>query len=242
MKYIFSFCLTMSVILSSLVLLQPNKNVLIVCDGNSLTYGQGVEEKLYAYPVQLDSLLRLETGTYHVVNLGVNGQTTPEMYNDARSQVSSYYNRDSENILIAWEVRNHLVRDCPGIDEAMKAYRNYCMSMKKRGFSVYAVTMLPSWTRQYCNDTTYNAIEKLETDRQIVNKYIREHHTEFSSGLIDLAALESIGSKYSNLPENYTFTNRQPAGNMYYVDGTHLNERGYGLVAEYIRNRVVEDL
>lgn len=215
---------------------------MIICDGNSLTYGQGVDEKLYSYPVQLDSLLRSESGIYHIVNIGVNGQTTPEMYDDVARQVTGYYNRDAENILVAWEIRNHLVRDCPGTDEALNAYMKYCLSMKKKGFSVYAVTLLPSWTRHYCGDTTYNAIEKLESDRQIVNKFIREHYPEFSSGLLDLASLSVIGSKYANLPEHYTFTSQQPKGNRYFVDGTHLNARGYGIVAEYIRNKILEDL
>jgi hypothetical protein len=52
---------------------------LLICDGNSLTFGTGSSPAGYDYPTQLQALLTGGATSWKLVNNGVAGQTTPAM-------------------------------------------------------------------------------------------------------------------------------------------------------------------
>lgn len=223
---------------------QKKEKINIVCDGNSLTYGQGVVRES-SYPAQLQTLFNKDSAagvTAIVHNIGINGQTTPEMLFAMRQRLKETFDSKSDrNVLVVWEIRNHLVRHCTDRLSALDAYITYCYRAAEMGFEVYSVTLLPSWSGSYCGDSTNVGMHKLEEDRVFINRYISKNFRDFSYGLIDVTSLSTIGYKDANLPENYVFSSVKPGSTAYYLDGTHLNAEGNREVAEFVKEIIMRD-
>lgn len=221
---------------------QKREKINIVCEGNSLTYGQGVAREL-SYPSQLQTLFNKDSAlgviaTVH--NIGINGQTTPEMLFAMRQRLKETFDsRSDRNVLVVWEIRNHLVRHCTDRLSVLDAYMTYCHRAAEMGFEVYSVTLLPSWSGSYCGDSTSAAMRKLEEDRVFINRYISKNFRDFSYGLIDVTSLSTIGYNGANLPENYVFSSVKPASTAYYLDGTHLNAEGNKELAEFVKGIIM---
>ena len=223
---------------------QKKEKINIVCDGNSLTYGQGVAREL-SYPSQLQTLFNKDSATGVIAtvhNIGINGQTTTEMLFAMRERLKETFDsRSDRNVLVACEIRNHLVRHCTGRMAALDAYMTYCQRAAEMGFEVYSVTLLPSWSGSYCGDSTDAAMRKMEEDRVFVNRYISKNFKDFSNGLVDVTSLSTIGYKGANLPDNYVFSQIKPGPTAYYLDGTHLNAEGNKEVAELVKEIIMSE-
>ncbi len=214
------------------------KNYNIVCDGNSLTAGQGSP---VSYPRLLEHKLRGKI-KFKVTNIGVCGQTTLDMLYDEKLQLDSLFDPDSENILFVWEIRNHLIRKCPEIDSAKTAFVRYCRAAQNIGYKVYVLTLLPSYTSNYCNDTTEFGYKGLEQHRLLINNWLKVEYKTFANGIINIAEDSLIGQTNQNQKKNYQFShNHRPQKTKYYFDGTHLTIKGYNIIADYCKNKILEN-
>ncbi len=226
------------------LLAQKKEKLNIVCDGNSLTYGQGVPVEM-SYPALLQKLFNKDSAsgvTAAVHNMGVNGQTTPEMLFSMNKRLQEAFDPGADrNIVVAWEIRNHLVRHCTDRLAALNAYMTYCRRATELGYEVYAVTLLPTWSSVYCGDSSAAALHKLEDDRNFVNRYLNKNHYDFSYGIIDVTSLSTIGIKGANLPDGYVFSTDKPSATAYYLDGTHLNAEGNREIAEFVKKIIMND-
>ncbi len=78
-------------------------DVVVVCDGDSLTSGAGTGTP---YPTQLDTLLG---AGYSVTNFGVSSQRTFAMSLDSETQVDALFNATAaKNICVVWEGTNDI--------------------------------------------------------------------------------------------------------------------------------------
>jgi lysophospholipase L1-like esterase len=210
----------------------------IVCDGNSLTAGQGSS---ISYPQLMEQYLK-KTTSCKVTNIGVGAQTTLDMLNDEIQQLESYYDPLAKNVLFAWEIRNHLVINCPDINTAKLNFVEYCKKANEIGYKVYVLTLLPSYTSKYCGDTTELAYDKLEQDRLLVNDWLRNEYKTFANGIVDVAKDSLIGQTGQNHELEYKFSSStRPIQTDYYFDGTHLTQKGYSIVAEDCITRILKN-
>lgn len=178
----------------------------VVCDGNSLTRGQGAtlldtNGWPNGYPEQLATMLG-GADKWNVVNLGVNGQRTDEMITDFDSEVAPLYNPlRPRNILIAWEIGNALLASHTA-DQALEDYIEYCQRAKRAGFEVIACNVSPR------SDLT----AAKETARQAVNAYLASSWSTFADALVDFNGDARLATPTT--------------------DGVHFNTTEYGYVAE----------
>jgi len=209
-------------------------NCVIVCDGNSLTVGQGSTGG-NNYPSQMGVKYPLSSFAGSITNKGVGGQTTLDMEADATSDIDSLLSGSYENILLAWEIRNHLVVDAPTNSDAYDAFADYCSERQAAGWKVIVATILPSWAASYRGDNTSTGYAQLESDRNAVNVMLRNGWGDFADGLADLAAVSSIGTFGNHENTGYVFnTASRPttSTNGLYDDGTHMTNAGYTVVAD----------
>ena len=182
----------------------------VVCDGNSLTRGQGAtlldtNGWPNGYPEQLAALLG-GADEWNVVNLGVNGQTTVDMITDFDSEVAPLYNPlRPRNILIAWEMGNHILGGASA-DTALEKYIDYCQRARRAGFEVIACDV-PK--RADLSGGT-------ETIRQLVNASLDSSWSAFADAKMTL----SDKAEFSNT-----------ADATYYTDGTHHTSAGHAVTA-----------
>jgi lysophospholipase L1-like esterase len=146
--------------------------VFIVCDGNSLTAGQGGTP----YPKQLLSLLG---GTYQVQNFGVGGQTTEDMIADAATQIDS----NPKSVLIAWEGGNDIIVDGADLATLQSRWNTYFSARKAAGWGVgasklVAMTITPR--------TVFTAPQNALVAQ--FNDWLRSNYTTYATHLVDLAA------------------------------------------------------
>ena len=81
---------------------------LIVCDGNSMTFGVNAPAG-EDYPTQLGAIISTGATTWTVQNFGISGQTTPQMTADAVAQVGSLWaGATGAKILLFWEASNDI--------------------------------------------------------------------------------------------------------------------------------------
>jgi len=210
------------------------KNANIVCDGNSLTAGQGSTSG-GTYPNQLIEKKPLSSLVSSITNKGVGGQTTVDMNADASTDIDSLLSGTERNILLAWEIRNHLVVDAPTLQQAYDEFALYCSNRQAAGWEVVSATLLPSWAATYRGDNTVTGYNQLESDRNAINTMLRNGWGDFSDGIADLALVDTIGVFGNNESYDYVFdTNNRPtlSVNGRFIDGTHLTNVGYEEVAK----------
>lgn len=142
--------------LKAAVIRKQSKPV-VICDGDSLTAGDGLTQ-VQAYPYQLADTLGRDN--YDVYNLGVGGQTIVEMLADRDRQIVPHYGVWSGHTVIVWGGTN----DLAGGATAETTYTNlasHVNGLMAAGFRVIVLTMVKRGT---------NAA--LETKRQAYNGYI----------------------------------------------------------------------
>jgi len=209
----------------------------IVCDGNSLTLGQGSS---ISYP-QLMELNLKKNISCKVTNLGVGAQTTLDMLSDQAQQLQSHYEPLARNILFTWEIRNHIVINCPDINFAKLKFMEYCKKANEQGYEVYVLTLLPSYASKYCGEATEKAYDKLEQDRLLINDWLRSEYNTFANGIVDIAKDSLIGKRGQNHELKYSYSSyKRPKQTDYYYDGTHLTQKGYSIVANHCVNQILK--
>nr|WP_321409344.1 hypothetical protein [uncultured Carboxylicivirga sp.] len=207
------------------------QNANIVVDGNSLSTSQGGGDP---YSTTLQSLLNADDYNVTVANVSVGGQTTLAMISDFATEVAPLYDDQKENILLAWEIRNHLVVNSPTVQEAYDQFVNYCNLANQVGFKVVIGTVMPSWTATYKGDSTVTGYELLDSDRLAANVLLRNNYTQFAIGLADIGATTGLKDFHDNEEEGYVFSATRPttSANGYFADGTHNTASGKAIIAQ----------
>lgn len=183
-------------------------NVFVLCDGNSLTEGQGIWEyngtqpagnRYWELPVA-----GLSARNYHAWSVGVGGQTTTDMISDFEVHSRKYFSPYRKgNLVVAWEITNDISVGSTDT-QAYNNYVNYCNLCRKNGWKVVACTVIPR--------SGFNATQ--ETYRNSVNIMIRNNYTSFADGLADFAAHPNFDSPADSWGPWPNASN--------YYDGTHL--------------------
>jgi len=188
------------------------KTKTIACDGNSLTIGTGGSSP---YPAQLSVLLG---NRWMVRNFGVGAQTTAAMISDAAAQIDTIFDNSTKKVVVCWEGTNDLFFGAT----ATAAYNRlvqYCQERQSAGLQVVIATILPR------SDTSTPG--SFETDRQTINTNIRANWATYADALADVAADTRIGDAGDELNTTY-----------YTADKVHMNDTGYGVVAEIIKTAI----
>jgi lysophospholipase L1-like esterase len=181
---------------------------LIVFDGDSLTEGYFLAPT-QSYPAQVMRRLpgRLEWRTF-----GISGQTWPDLLRDVRHEVDPLFRPSRRlNLVVVWAGANDLAAGYTA-QQVYENARRYCEARRQVGFTVITATQYP--------------LEPKDVDRQFearrsgYNDLLRAHWREFADALVDVAADERIGDA------------SDPARRRYFIDAVHLNEAGYGVIAD----------
>lgn len=184
----------------------------IVCDGDSLTRGQGSTSGT-GYPTMMQSSLG---DTALVVNLGVDSQTLANMISDGVAQIDTPYASalTRKNICVAWGGTNDLYFGASAATTITR-FSDYCSARKTAGLKVIACTII---------DRTPAGGSWTAADALTVNTSIRANYETYADVLCDLAA-DSRLSDCTNLT-------------YFQADQVHLTDAGYAVVAELVEAAV----
>lgn len=183
---------------------------LIVFDGDSLTEGY-MFAPAESYPSQV---MRRLSVPLQWENVAVSGQTWPDLLRDVEREVDPLYSPERPlNVVVVWAGANDLAGGFAP-REVYENARRYCEGRRREGFVVVILAMYPLQPKDL--DDGY------ERRRLTYNALLREHWHEFADALVDVAADERIGDA------------SPPARNVYFVDAVHLNETGYGVIADCV--------
>lgn len=196
-------------------------NAVIVCDGNSVTYGFGSSDPATkSYPALLQGLAPFSYNGATVYNFGVNSATTQDMIDDAATQIDPLYTPGVKNILIALEVGNDIYFNGDAA-AAYTRYVSYCNARRAAGFKVIAVTTAYREHSVCCagltpfgdSDAAYDA------KRLSANASIRANWATFADALFDFGA----NANFSSYNATYFIS-----------DKVHESDAGYALEASLI--------
>jgi len=192
-------------------------DIIVCCDGNSLTYGTGASDPATeSYPAQLAAL---QPG-WTVKNFGAPSNTTAQRATAAPTEIDTYYGDGRpKNVAVLWEITNDLYFGGV-VADAITRYVSWCQGRQAAGYSVVAATVLPR--------SDAGTPGSFEADRQTANTYIRANWASFADALADVAADTRIGDAGDELDTTY-----------YNADKVHLNATGYGVVAGIIQTAVL---
>lgn len=189
----------------------PKNTIQIVCDGNSLTSGQGSTGG-NTYPAQLAALIPGSAigRTLEMLNLGVGGATTAQRA--AADATHAYANPYACAVL--WEATNDLyVND--DLTGAISRYVAWCNQVRADGYAVVACTVLPR--------SNVGTPAGFEANRISFNTYVRNNYSAFAEALADIAANTDIGEAGDETNATY-----------YSGDNVHLSNAGYAIVAQIV--------
>ena len=143
--------------------------------------------------------------------MAVGGQSTSEMLVDAATQVDRLYSAGyPRNVVVC--LTGTIDRPAEGNAARQATLRSYCQGRRAAGFKVIVVT-LPSYAQE-----DYPGAARAE-----FNDWIRVNYRSFADGLADAGADSRIGAQG-------TF-----ADLAYFPDGLHLNDAGYAVIAEIVK-------
>jgi lysophospholipase L1-like esterase len=195
---------------------------MVTCCGNSLTSGTGSSggdpQVLSssgaggAYPNQLWALLG-DSG-YDVRVDGYSGRSLTQMVSD--ESVAAIYSGQSRGapICVVWEITNTLTIK-QSAAAAIQLLQTYCKSRQSNGYKVIVLTCLPR------GDVIYAGYE---SDRTVVNDFIRTNYLNFADAVVDVAADNRLQN-----PLNSVFFN---------TDKLHLKDAGYAVVASAVASAI----
>ncbi len=192
----------------------PTDPPLILFVGNSLTWGAGIQPGVTEGPANpgnyVNQAAALLPSGVRIQNLGVNGRTTPQMAADAAIVDSQYSDRNTANIVVAWEIGNDIQLGATATD-AYSHFADYCAARKAAGWAVVALTVpprhSPAMPLGFNDAVAYDDTE------------IRANWGAWADGLADVAADPRL---------------LDPANGTYFEDGIHLTAAGYGVVASIV--------
>lgn len=185
-------------------------SVRLVYDGDSITAGYQSTGG-FSYPNQANLLLPQCDG----YNFGIPSETLAQMLASAPEFLDPLHDSTkTQNIAVICGGTNDLYA---GATPA-SVYANleaYCAARRTAGWQVVVGTILPR-----------SASDPFESNRQTLNGSIRANWGTFADGLADIAADSRIGAPGAN------------ANPAYFVDGTHPNNTGYGILAGIVAGAV----
>ena len=182
---------------------------LIVCDGDSLTYGGTASNPYYKYPAQLGRLLGANLTEWCILNFGVAGQRLDQMEADAASQIDSLIAAapaSAVKILIGWGGQNDLGQTS-------------LATAKARAATYFTNRVAAGWDYVVSCTTTASGIDPATMES--FNQLIRDNHATWGTVLADLHSIPEFSDSAAI------------ATSPYYADGTHMNDVGYGLIAAF---------
>lgn len=192
----------------------------IVCDGNSLTYGVGSSSPpTSSYPTFLKNLDPFVNDNSTIYNLGVGGQTTQQMIDDAITQVDPLYNSNVRSVVVAWEIGNDIGIN-GDVTGSISRYASYCSARKSTGFKVVAVTLTPRSQSTSFGDT----IPQYNTKLGQANTLLRSGYMTYADALCDIAA----DDRFQNYNPTY-----------YASDNVHYSDQGYEIVAQLVKQSLL---
>jgi lysophospholipase L1-like esterase len=200
------------------------KPTIIVCDGNSLTFGSfSSDPNTKSYPAWI-----AKTIDATVYNKGAIGKTTQQMQAEAIANVDPLFKPDSKNILIAWEIGNDLFSTAGSAENAFNRFAEYCKSRKAatKGLKIIVITVTYRDNRVAITPAG-DTQEEFTAKRLRCNQLLRENWNTFSDYLFDLALDQRYGEY------NYTYFNVN--------DRMHLSDWGYEAMADFLVH-VVKDM
>lgn len=193
-------------------------NSIGICDGNSLTFGLGAGV-VNSYPYQMRDLPPFNTNGATIYNLGVSSQQTQAMIDNFNTNVLSKKSETYDNIIVGWEIGNDLYIN--GDMEGAKArWMQYCALGVSNGFIVLSINLTP---RNHSG--AYDTIEDYNNALLEANAWLTSEHRKFCHGLVDIAS-DSRLQDFNNTT--------------YFADGVHFTTPGYAIVAEAVKNKLLE--
>lgn len=185
---------------------------LIIAVGDSLTNGLGSTAQQNAYPSRLVDLLRTGGKDYQLYNDGMNGQGIGHVAARFAAYVTPKYSASrSKNVVIILAPINDMLAATTGTGAVTYATLASAIStLKATGFTVYVATCPPS------TDIT----GQRETERVIYNNAIRGNAAG-ADAVVNLDAVVDL---------------QDPSNTTYYLDGRHMTDAGYALVAQKIHD------
>ena len=144
-------------------------------------------------------------------NVSKGGITTPQLADLATETVDPLLGgHTGANVLVFWEETNDLAVNKASAESAYQNLKDYCSARHKAGWKkILVLTVLP---RMYVG-------ADFETRRLEFNKMLLEKGSEFADGVVDVASIPELGQVADT------------ANRDYFADGTHLTEKGNGLIA-----------
>jgi len=183
----------------------------VVCDGNSITEGNGAAGGANSYPTQLGTLLG---GGYAVTNKGTAGVYIGHMIDDrfrTLNTIDTLFDASAaQNILIACEGTNDIQNGASAV-QSFQRMKEYCLIHKHKGWQIIVATTIA--------DGNYNGTQ--ETERAAYNALVVANWPDFADGLADFAADTHFDAQSDTSDTTY-----------YQVDTIHLTATGNGILAQ----------
>ncbi len=194
-------------------------SAVIVCDGNSLTFGfQSSDPPTKSYPALLDADAYFSTAT--IYNKGVSAQETQDMIDDAVTDVDALYSGSVPSVLVAWEVGNDIYYN-GSVNDAMTRFWSYCDSRRAAGWKVIVVNCPPRDQSTTFGDNSAQYNTKLTA----ANLRIKDEWYAHADGYVDIAG----DSRF----QGYNLT-------YYDADKIHYNDTGYAVVKDLIKSALLQ--
>ena len=195
----------------------------LICDGNSITQGNSASNaNLTAWPPVCRELLISSQAASHsekywlVKNVAISGNTTGQraaaFNTDVQPQFSTAYGR---NIVTFFEVSNDVITNAATLNTAITNVQAYVTQARNSGWEVMLSTVPPTTT------TTNSANIVIPQ----FNTWLRDNPTWSDFPIVEIANHASLSN-----PANTTFYN---------VDGLHMTDAGYAVVAGLFHDAIV---
>ncbi|MER9829158.1 SGNH/GDSL hydrolase family protein [Mesorhizobium sp. M0134] len=185
---------------------------LVVCDGNSLTFGTNSTAGTGDYPYVLSGLLTADAKKNALKNTGIAGQTSQMMMNAADVDVWLGVRAVSgKKVLLCWEILNDMRVNSVSAQDAINNLRAYCYARRQAGWEkIIVINQIPTGAGGYAG--TWGA-----GSPATVNALLASQYAQFADALVDLSGIANLQT-----PTNTTY---------FAADTIHLTDAGYALVA-----------
>jgi lysophospholipase L1-like esterase len=193
----------------------------IMFDGNSMTSNGPpfAFDPAAAYPTKVAASLG---SAWQVVNESGSGQTTPQMTAAAPTSIDYLTGHVTRrNVLVAWEMGNHIELGGANAADAYAAMVTYCTGRTAADYDVIVMSETPR--NNGFNATILAANALLRADFTVAtaqaNVFLPNPGVTYARLFIDLA----VDTRLDDATDA-----------TYNADGTHLTDAGYTVVADYV--------
>jgi len=196
------------------------RNGIVVCAGNSLTFGYLLPDpSLQSYPGLLGNSYAVNSLRVTVFNKGVNGITTQQMIVAGPSQIDPLLVPGVKNVCVAWEIGNDIWFNGTDGATAYNNFKTYCLARQAAGWQVVVMTVPPRNAVSAFGDSPAQYMAKVNQ----ANALLRVGYQSFSSGLVDIAIIPELAVV------NPVY---------YYPDNIHIRANGYVLIEGKVSNQL----